>query len=466
MNTYDVVVIGAGPAGYVAAIRAAQLGLKTAIVERRYWGGVCLNVGCIPTKSLLRNAELVETVSRRAGEFGLSFDHLSVDYGAAFKRSRQVSERLVKGVNLLLKKNGIESYHGPARIESPKRVRVTPDDGEPVAIDTSSIIIATGARPRSLPGLEIDGSKIITYTEAILSPGLPGSAVIIGGGPIGMEFAYIWKSYGVNVTIIEMLDRLLPAEDPEVSAAVERAYKKMGIAFYTGSRVEHIERRPDGVTVTVETPKGKETVAGDRALVAIGFRPNVEEIGLEEVGVSLSEKGGFIGINDRMETGVPGVYAVGDVTGKLMLAHAGSAMGIVAAEAVAGRNPKPIDYRMIPRCVYCRPQVASFGYTGEEALKEGFSIMVGKFPFLANGKALGLSERDGFVKIVSEKDTGKLLGASLVGPDVTELLPELTLAQSAGLTIEDVARNIHAHPTLSEASQEAAHAALGRAIHL
>ncbi len=466
MNKYALAVIGAGPAGYVAAIRAGQLGLKTAIVERRYWGGVCLNVGCIPTKSLIRNAEVVETVTRQAREFGLFFDNLSVDYGAAFKRSRQVSERLVRGVTLLLKKNGIESYSGSACVESPRQVRVTPENGEPVVIAADNIIIATGARPRSLPGRDSDGEKIVTYREAILSPNLPESAVIIGGGPIGVEFAYIWNSYGVKVTLIEMLDHLLPTEDPEASAVVERAYQKRGIAFHTGSRVERIEIGSDGVALTVKTPKGEETVRGERALVAIGFRPNVEEIGLEKLGVARADKSGFIEINERMETSVPGIYAVGDVTGKLMLAHAGSAMGIAAAEAIAGKNPEPIDYRMIPRCVYCRPQVASFGCTGEEALREGNSIETGKFPFLANGKALGLNERDGFVKIMAEKDSGKIRGASLVGPDVTELLPELTLAQSAGLTIADIARNIHAHPTLSEAVQEAALAALGRAIHL
>jgi len=466
MNNYDVVVIGSGPGGYVAAIRATQLGLKTAIIDRKYWGGVCLNVGCIPTKSLLRNAELAHLLPARAKEFGCACENLSWDYGVAFKRSRQVSERLVKGVNLLLKKNGIDCFEGTAYLNSPHQVKVTLNTPGEDILDTSNIIIATGARPASPPGLAIDGEKIISYREAILSPKPPKSCLIIGGGPIGMEFAYIWSAYGTEVTIVEMLDHLLPTEEPEASAVVERAYKKMKIAFQLESRVESVEKTPGGIRAAIQTPKGGVIVEAEQALVAAGFKPNVENLGLEEVGITLSEMGKYIEINDRMETNIPGIYAIGDVTGKLMLAHTGSAMGIVAAEAIAGQNPTPIDYRMIPRCVYCHPQVASFGYTEEAAREERFKVTVGKFPFLANGKALGLAERAGFVKIVAEEGTGKILGASLVGPEVTELLPELTLAQVNGLTVEDIARNIHAHPTLSEAIQEAAHDSDENAIHL
>lgn len=465
-ETYDIVIIGAGPGGYVAAIRAAQLGLKTAIVDRQYWGGVCLNVGCIPTKSLLRNAELAHLLPGRAKEFGCDCENLSWDYGVAFKRSRQVSERLVKGVKLLLKKNGIDSFEGSAYLDSPRSVRINLNDGGEEILDTANIIIATGARPASPPGLSTDGEKIISYREAIMSPEAPKSCLIIGGGPIGMEFAYLWSAYGTKVTIVEMLGHLLPTEDPEASAVVERAYKKMKIAFHLESRVESVEKTPDGVRVTIRTPKGETIVEAEQALVAAGFKPNVEGIGLEEIGITLAERGKFIEVNDRMETNIDGIYAIGDVTGKLMLAHTGSAMGIAAAEAITGKDPDPIDYRMIPRCVYCHPQVAGFGYTEEEAREAGLRIKVGKFPFLANGKALGLAERDGFVKIVAEDDTGKIMGASLVGPEVTELLPELTLAQMNGLTIEDIARNIHGHPTLSETIQEAAHACGGRAIHI
>ena len=465
-SNYDVAVIGAGSAGYVAAIRAAQLGLRTAIIERENLGGVCLNLGCIPTKSLLRNTELVETLTTRAREFGLDFDNLSCDYTAAFKRSRQTSERLVKGVTFLLKKNNVEQFEGTAFLKSPREVKVKLIDEEEITITAGSVIIATGARPLSVPGRETDGERIISYREAIMAPEALSSVVIVGGGPVGMEFAYIWNAYGARVTIIEMLDHLLPGEDPEVSAVVERAYKKMGITFYLNSRVESVEKSADGVRIIFLTPEGEKTVEGERALVATGFRPNVEDLGLEKIGIGLTGKGNFIEIDDRMETTVPGVYAIGDVTGKLMLAHAGSAMGIVAAEAIAGKDPAPIDYKMIPRCVYCRPQVAGFGYTEEEAQAGGFKVSVGKFPFLANGKALGIGERDGFIKIVAEEGTGKILGASLVGPEVTELLPELTLAQMNGLTVEDIARNIHAHPTLSEVLQEAAHAVSGKAIHL
>ncbi len=464
--TYDLVVIGAGPGGYPAAIRAGQLGLKTAIVEKESLGGVCLNVGCIPTKALLRNAELAGIVSRRAKEFGLGFDNLTLDYEAAFRRSRQVSERLVKGVGLLLKKSGTETFRGRAVLESPRRVRVEPAEGEPVLLEAGKIIIATGARPRALPGLKTDGEKIITYIEAVLSPALPGKAVIIGGGPIGIEFASTWSSYGVEVTIVEILDRALPGEDPEVSAVIARSLKKAGITLMTASRVEQAEETPSGLRVTLSSPKGEHKLEAGRLLVAAGFQPNVEELGLEEAGIELTEKGGFIAVDENMETSVAGVFAAGDVTGKLMLAHTATAMGMAAAESAAGETPEPIDYRMIPRGVYSHPQTASFGFSEEAARQEGRDITVGKFPFLANGKALGLGEREGFVKIVADGKTGKILGASLAGPEVTELLPELTLAQRAGLTLEDITANIHAHPTLSEAVGEAACAALGRALHL
>ncbi len=463
---YDLVVIGAGPGGYPAAIRASRLGLKTAIVEREYLGGVCLNVGCIPTKSLLRNAELAAIVSRRAEEFGLGIGNPTLDYSAAFKRSRQVSERLVKGVNLLLKKSGAEVYRGRAALESPRRIRIVSEDGETTVLETEKVIVATGARPRTLPGLETDGERIISYVEAILSPALPEATVIVGAGPVGVEFATIWSSYGVEVTLVEILDRVLPGEDPEVSTVIERALKKEGVSVHTSSRVVRAERSGGGVRVVLATPAGELDLEAGRLLAAAGFQPNTEGLGLEKAGVKLSGKDGSIEVNGRMETSVKGVYAAGDVTGKLMLAHAATAMGVAAAEAASGDQPKPIDYRMVPRGVYSRPQAASFGLTEEEARKNGRAVKIGKFPFLANGKALGLGEREGFVKIIAEEETGKILGANLVGAEVTELLGELTLAQRAGLTLEDIAANIHGHPTLSEVLAEAAAAALGRAIHI
>lgn len=464
-NTFDVTVIGAGPAGYVAAIRAAQLDKKVAIVERQYWGGVCLNVGCIPTKSLLKNAEVAHTLQKRGKELGFSFDNLELDYGTAHKRSRQVSGRLVKGVELLMKKNDITTFEGSARIVSPTEVQVTSNDGEEQLINSDNLIIATGARSRNIPGVTVDGEQVITYTEAILAPDPPDSVVVIGGGPIGVEFAYVWANYGVQVTIVEMMDRLLPLEDPEASAIIAKAYKKLKIKVLTNARVEGVETTDDGVQVTVRRGDEPEILSAEQALVAIGFVPNVENIGLENAGVELTERGKFIQIDEQMRTNVSNIYAIGDVTGKLMLAHVGSAMAMVAAEAIAGLETHKLDYTMMPRCVYCHPQVASFGYTEEGAQEHGYQIETGKFLFLANGKALGLGEREGYVKLIADAATGKLLGGHLVGPDVTELLPELTLAQAQGLTAAEIGRNVHAHPTLSEALMEAAHGLQGHAIH-
>ena len=326
------------------------------------------------------------------------------------------------------------------------------------------MIIATGARPRSIPGIEIDGKKIITYYEAILADELPETAVIVGGGPIGMEFAYVWASYGVDVTIVEMLPHLLPNEDPEVSVVLEKAYKKLGIKFHTDAKVEQIEVAGEGVKVSLE---GSETLEADQVLMAIGFRSNVEGIGLDNAGIELS-KYGAIGVDDAMRTSVPNIFAIGDVVAPegIMLAHVGSAMGIVAAETIAGHSTSTLDYRMMPRCTYCVPQVASFGLTEAQAKESGYEVNVGRFPFQPNGKALGMGEREGFVKIVADARYGEILGASLVGPEVTELLPELTLAHNAELTAEEVARNVHAHPTLSEALMEAAHGVEGEPIHM
>lgn len=464
-QTFDVTVIGAGPAGYVAAIRAAQLGLQVAIVEKEYWGGVCLNVGCIPTKSLLKNAEVAHMLHTRGKELGFSFENLALDYGVAHSRSRQVSARLVKGVQLLMKKNAISVFEGTATVAGPHQVSIALDNGGQQVLDTRNIIIASGARPRGIPGVPLDRERIITYTEAILSPQLPKSVIIVGGGPIGVEFATIWRSYGSEVTIVEMMDRILPLEDPEASAVLARAYRRLKIKVLTGARVENVTTGEGHVQVGVLRGDKVETLTAEKALVAIGFQPNVENLGLEEAGVELAERGRFVKIDNQMRTTIPSIYAVGDVTGKLMLAHVGSAMAMVAAEAIAGRPTQELDYRMMPRCVYAHPQLASFGYTEEQAQERGHQVKAGKSLFLSNGKALGLGERDGFVKIITDGETGELLGAHLVGPDVTELLPELTLAQSGGLTAADIANNVHAHPTLSEVLMEAAHAVEGHAIH-
>jgi dihydrolipoamide dehydrogenase len=462
---YDVAVIGAGPGGYVAAIRAAQLGLKTAIVEQKYWGGVCLNVGCIPSKALLKNAEVAHLLQHRAKEFGFSCDNLSLDYGAAHKRSRQVSGRLVKGVQFLMRKNKIDVYEGRGTVVSPSEVLVALNDGHQAPIQTKNLVIATGARPRSIPGLEIDGAKVLDYEHAILSDTLPGSAVVIGAGPIGVEFSYVWRSYGVDVTLVEMLERILPLEDQEVSQELAKAYKKLKIKTLTGMRVEQIDTAGAGVRVTVSQDGATQILQADVALVAIGFQPNVEGIGLEETGVKLAGRGRFIEVDDRMRTNLPSVYAVGDVTGKLMLAHVGSAQGLVAAETIAGHETTALDYEMMPRATYCNPQVASFGLTEQQAQERGYEINVGRFPFQANGKALGMGERVGFVKIVADAKHGQILGAHMIGPEVTELLPELVLAHNAELTAREIARSVHTHPTLSEVLMEAAHAVEGQPIH-
>ncbi len=465
---YDVVVLGAGPGGYVAAIRASQLGLSVAIVEKEYWGGVCLNVGCVPTKSLLRNAEIAHTLQHRGKEFGFSFENLELDYGAAFTRSRKVSSRLTKGIGFLMKKNGIDTYEGYGTIKDASTLSVALGDGSEETLTYKNLIIATGAHPRSIPGVEIDkeGGRVISYLPAILSDTAPSQVVIVGAGPIGLEFGYVWASYGADVTIVEMLDRPAPLEDPEVSAELAKAYKKLGINILTGTRVESIEELETKARVKVSGPDGEQVLDAEQVLVAIGFAPNVEGYGLENIGVKLTERGSFIEVDEQMLTNVPNVYAIGDVTGKLMLAHVGSAMGIVAAEVIAGHETVTLDYRMMPRCIYSQPQVASFGYSEDEAKEAGYDVKVSRFPFQANGKALGLGDSTGFVKLVTDAQYGEILGASMIGPEVTELLPEYTLAHNAELTAEEIARNVHAHPTLSEALMEAAHGIVGEAIHI
>jgi len=471
MENYDVIVIGAGPAGYVCAIRAAQLGLKTAIVDKQWLGGVCLNVGCIPSKSLLKNAEVAHTLRERGKEFGFSFENLKLDYSVAVKRSRQVSDRLTKGVAFLMKKNNIPVHMGVAKVTARDTVTVTDKDGNVTELKARNIVVASGASVAVPPGWTVDGQKIVTYHEAILQDKLPKSAIIIGSGAIGVEFATVWNSYGVDVTIVEMLPRLVPLEDEEVSAELAKAFQKRKINVLTGHKVTSLEATESGVKVVVSTEGGEKGAAGDKrleaeqALVAIGFKPNGRGLGLEEIGVKLSERGA-IEIDERMATNVPGIWAIGDVTAKLMLAHVGSAQGIICAENIAGVETVTLDYEMMPRATYCQPQIASFGLTEAQARERGYPVKVGRFPFQANGKALGLGDYAGWVKIVVDEKYGEILGAHLIGPEVTELLPELTLAQMMELTPAEIARNVHAHPTLSETLMEMAHAAEGRAIHI
>jgi dihydrolipoamide dehydrogenase len=465
MSEYDLVVIGAGPGGYVSAIRASQLGLKTAIIDKQWLGGVCLNVGCIPSKALLKNAELAHILRERAKDFGISFDNLKIDYSAAVKRSRQVSDRLTKGVGFLMKKNNIDVYMGTALLKNKNTVQVTATDGKAQDLTAKNILIATGSYTTPIPGVTMDGKKVVSYQEAILQEKLPASAIVIGGGAIGLEFSTVWNSFGSKVTIVEMLPHIAPLEDEEVSIELEKAFKKNGITVLAGHRVLSVETTANGVKVKVSSADGEKVLEAEQALVAIGFKPNTAGLGLETVGIKLTERG-HIAIDDHMATNVPGIYAIGDVTGKLLLAHVASAQGMVAAETMAKHETVKLDYTMMPRTTYCYPQVASFGYTEAQAKEKGFTVKVGKFPFIANGKSLGLGESVGFAKIITDAKYGEILGAHLIGPEVSELLPELTLAQRSEMTAEEIARNVHAHPTLSEVLMEAAHGVNGTPIQI
>lgn len=465
MTHYDVVVLGAGPGGYVAAIRAAQLGLNTAVVEPKYWGGVCLNVGCIPSKALLRNAELAHIFTKEAKTFGIGGE-ATFDYGAAFDRSRKVAEGRVAGVHFLMKKNKITEVHGYGKFTDDHTIEVDLNEGGTETLTFDNAIISAGASTKLVPNTSLS-ENVVTYEEQIMERELPGSIVIAGAGAIGMEFGYVMTNYGVDVTIVEFLGRALPNEDAEVSKEIEKQFKKLGVKIMTGTKVESIkDEGGDGsVTVTVSKDGNSQELKADKVLQAIGFSPNVEGYGLEAAGVELTDRNG-IGIDDYMRTNKPHIYAIGDVTGKLQLAHVAEAMGVVAAETIAGAETLPLgDYRMMPRATFCQPQVASFGLTEEQARDEGYDVKVAKFPFTANGKAHGMGAPAGFVKLIADAKYGELLGGHLIGHDVSELLPELTLAQKWDLTANELARNVHTHPTLSEALQEAFHGLAGHMIN-
>lgn len=456
---FDVVVVGAGPGGYVAAIRAAQLGLKTAIVEEKYWGGVCLNVGCIPSKALLRNAELAHIFTHEQKTFGIKVDGtVSFDYSAAWQRSRKVADGRVKGVHFLMKKNGITEYNGWANFTDDHTLTVGDE-----TITFGHAILAVGATTRMLPNTQ-KSDRVVTYEEQIMTEDLPESIVIAGAGAIGVEFAYVMHNYGVKVTIVEFLDRMVPLEDEEVSAELFKRYKKLGVDVRLGTRVESIDESGPKVRVTVSKNGAEEVIETDKVMQAIGFVPRVEGYGLENTGVKLTDRGA-IDIDGRGRTSVPHIFAIGDVTAKLMLAHTAESMGIIASETIAGAETMELDYVMIPRATFCQPQIASFGYTEKQAREKGFDVQVSKFPFTANGKAHGLAEPGGFVKLISDGKHGELLGGHIIGPEATELLPELTLAQQWDLTVHEVARNVHAHPTLSEAVKEAVHGLAGHMIN-
>ena len=461
MADYDVVVIGAGPGGYVAAIRAAQLGLSTAVIEDDNVGGVCLNWGCIPSKSLLRNAEVLELV-KNAGEYGISVGDVTFDYGLAIDRSRQVVRRLTGGVGSLLRKNGVEHISGRGILQSANTIAI---DGADRAISADSIIVATGARARHIPGIPVDGETVLTSREAIVLREVPERVVIVGGGAIGVEFADIYHSYGAEVMIIEMLPRLVPLEDEEISQQLERVFRRRGIGFKTGAMVGGVTVSEGIAAVTVTDADGAVSeIECDKVLVAIGVQGNTEDIGLEVAGVNTER--GYITVDDEMRTNAPGVFAIGDVTGKLPLAHVASAQGVIAAEVIAGMSPMPLDYSLMPRATYCRPQIASFGLTEQQATDAGYSFKVGRFPMSASGKALAMGEPNGMVKLVVDSEVGELLGAHIIGPEATELLGEVGLSRLLEGTTTELGWLVHPHPTISETIKEAALAVEGEAIHI
>src|SRR5918994_626467 len=465
MADVDVAVLGAGPGGYVAAIRASQLGKKVAVVEKKYWGGVCLNVGCIPSKALIANAALAHTLAHDKATFGIEGD-VTMSYGATFARSRKVSAGIVKGVHFLMKKNKIEEVDGWGTLTSATSMEVALNDGSSRQLTFDHLILAPGAVTRMLPGVSVS-TNVVTYEEQILDENLPGSIIIAGSGAIGVEFAYVMKNFGVDVTIVEFLDRMVPTEDADVSKELLKHYKKLGVKVLTSTAVKGVEDTGSGVKVTVAPAGGGEeqVLEADKFLAAFGFAPRVTGFGLETIGVNVSERGA-IEIDDYCRTNVDNVYAIGDCTGKLMLAHVAEAMGIVAAETINGAETMPVEYDFVPRATYCMPQVGSFGYSEAQAKEMGYDVKTASFPFTANGKAMGLGEAVGFVKVVADAEHNEIIGTHMIGPDVTELLPVLTLAQKWDLTADEVARNVFAHPTLGEAVKEAVHGIAGHMINL
>ena len=464
-TNFDVVVVGAGPAGYVAAIKAAQLGYRTACVEDTFLGGVCLNIGCIPTKALLESAAMITHLGH-AKEFGVEVGEIKTSMAQAVKRSRQVSERLVKGIGFLFKKNKVTHVPGRGRLAGKGQVEVTAKDGGKQTITGKHVILATGSRPRDLPFLKIDHDRVWDSTDAMMSQEAPGTLAVVGAGAIGMEFADVYAAFGTKVTIVEALDRVLPLEDRDCSAVVEKSYRKRGMEVYTGARLEKAEVGKAGVKLTVKTAKGEtKVIEAERVLSAIGRAPNVEDVGLEAAGVGLTERG-FIAVDRQMRTSVEGVYAIGDVAGPPLLAHKGSHEGVACVEAIHGDPHAGIDYGNIPNCTYCHPEVASVGLTEEQAREQGMEIEVGVFPWTANGRALTSGDTDGFVKVIRDKKYSEVVGAHIVGPHATELIAEFVVGRHLETTVEEMDRAMHPHPTLSEAVAEAALAALGHALHI
>lgn len=460
---YDVVVLGSGPGGYVTAIRASQLGLKTAVIERESLGGICLNWGCIPTKALLKSANVFEYLSH-ASDYGISVKEAKVDFGGMISRSRQVADGMSKGVQFLMKKNKIDVIMGDGKLLPGKKVEVTDKDGKKQIVEGKHIIVATGARSRELPALKQDGQKIIGYRKAMTLEKQPAKMVVVGSGAIGVEFAYFYNAIGTEVTIVEYLPNIVPLEDEEVSKQLARSFKKSGINIMTDAEVTKVDTSGKGCKVTIKTKKGEETLECDVVLSAVGVAANIENIGLEEVGI-VADKGKIV-VDEFYRTNIPGYYAIGDCVPGPALAHVASAEGIICVEQIAGKNPDPLDYKNIPGCTYCSPEVASVGYTEQAAKDAGYDIKVGKFPFSASGKASAAGAKDGFVKLVFDAKYGELLGAHMIGANVTEMIAEAVSIRKLETTGHEIIKTVHPHPTMSEAIMEAAAAAYDEVIHL
>ena len=461
---YDIIVIGSGPGGYVTAIRASQLGLKTAIVERESLGGICLNWGCIPTKALLKSANVFEYLSH-ANDYGITVKDAKADFSAMVDRSRGVASGMSNGIQFLMKKNKIDVIKGSGKIKAGKKVDVTDADGKVTEYTADKgLIIATGARSRQLPNLPQDGEKIISYREAMTLKSQPKKIVVVGSGAIGVEFAYFYNTIGTEVTVVEYLPNIVPVEDNDVSKQLEKSFKKAGVNVMTNASVESVDTKGKGCVVTVKTAKGEEKIECDVVLSAVGIQANIENIGLEEVGIVVDK--GRVLVNDFYQTNIPGYYAIGDIVPGPALAHVASAEGIICVEKIAGHSPEALDYGNIPGCTYCNPEVASVGITEKAAKEQGLDIKIGKFPFSASGKASAAGAKDGFVKLIFDAKYGELLGAHMIGANVTEMIAEIVSIRKLETTGHDIIKTVHPHPTMSEAIMEAAAAAYGEVIHL
>lgn len=460
---YDVIVIGSGPGGYVAAIRASQLGLKTAVVEKAELGGICLNWGCIPTKALLKSAQVFEYI-KHASDYGIQVKEAKADFNAVIKRSRDVASGMSKGIQFLFKKNKIDIINGFGKVAAKNKVEVSNDKEEKSTYEAKHIILATGARSRELPNLKIDNEKIIGYRKAMVLDKLPTSMVVVGSGAIGVEFAYVYAAMGTKVTIVEFMPNIVPVEDEDISKQLAKEYKKMGINIMTSSSVEEVDTKGKGCKVKVKTEKGEEIINCDVVLSAVGVQTNLEGLGLEDVGIA-TDKGKVI-VDEYYKTNIPGVYAIGDIVHGPALAHVASAEGIICVEKIAGENPEPLNYDNIPGCTYCSPEIASVGLTEKKAKEKGYEIKVGKFPFSASGKASAAGAKEGFVKVIFDAKYGEFLGAHMIGANVTEMIAEVVVARKLETTGHEIIKSVHPHPTMSEAIMEAAAAAYDEVIHL